>query len=228
MKYKKHLFFSLLALLAVFLFHRHLPFLTVMNSSVSSSQVVIDVGHGGDDPGKIGINQALEKDINLKIGQFLYRMLSSSGYTVTMTRTQDQSLASSGSSNQKRDDLNQRKEIMNQAAPMAIVSIHQNSYPSESQHGTQVFYPSGQEEGKLLASCIQEQCRRILDPENKRQIKENNEYYLFRDNPYPIVIVECGFLSNYREANLLITDTYQEKVAWSIYLGVVQYLKTLE
>jgi N-acetylmuramoyl-L-alanine amidase len=228
MKYKKHLFFSLLALSAVFLFHRHLPFQAVMNSSVSSSQVVIDVGHGGDDPGKIGINQAQEKDINLKIGQSLYRMLSTSGYTVTMTRTQDQSLASSGSSNQKRDDLNQRKEIMNQAAPMAIVSIHQNSYTSESEHGTQVFYPAGQEEGKLLASCIQEQCRRILDPDNKRQIKENSEYYLFRDNPYPIVIVECGFLSNYQEANLLITDAYQEKVAWSIYLGVVQYLKTLE
>ena len=228
MKNKKYLFVCLIFLLAAFLFRRHLPFLTVMNQSVSPSQVVIDIGHGGDDPGKVGINNANEKDINLKIGQYLYRLLTASGYSVTLTRDQDVSLAEPGAQNQKRSDLNRRKEIMEQAAPMAVVSIHQNSYPSESQHGSQVFYGSGQEESKLLASYIQEQCRRILDPENKRQIKENNEYYLFRNNPYPTVIVECGFLSNYREANLLITDEYQQKTAWAVYMGIVQYLKTLE
>lgn len=228
MKNKKYLCICLLFLLTAFLFRHHLSFLTVMNQSVSPSQVVIDIGHGGDDPGKVGINQANEKDINLKIGQYLYRLLTASGYSVILTRDKDISLAEPGARNQKRSDLNRRKEIMEQAAPMAVVSIHQNSYPSESQHGSQVFYGSGQEESKLLASCIQEQCRRILDSENKRQIKENNDYYLFRNNPYPTVIVECGFLSNYREANLLITDEYQQKTAWAIYMGIIQYLKTLE
>ena len=228
MKKKKYLCICLIFLFAAFLFRNHLPFLSVMNQNPSPSQVVIDIGHGGSDPGKVGINDANEKDVNLKIGQYLYRLLSASGYTVTLTRSTDTSLAEPGASNQKISDLNKRKEIMKNASPMAVVSIHQNSYPSESQHGSQVFYASGSEEGKFLASCIQEQCRRILDPENKRQIKENSDYYLFRDNPYPTVIVECGFLSNYREANLLVTADYQEKTAWAIYLGTVQYLKTLE
>lgn len=229
MKNKKYICFCLLIfLLAAILFRRHLPFLPVMNLTSSPSQVVIDIGHGGNDPGKIGINQAKEKDINLAIGQYLYRLLTTSGYTVTMTRDKDTSLASPGVSNQKISDLNRRKEIMKQSAPMAVVSIHQNSYPAESQHGSQVFYPASSSESKQLASHIQEQCRRILDPENKRQIKENNDYYLFRDIPYPIVIVECGFLSNYREANLLVTPDYQEQTAWAVYMGIIQYLKTLE
>lgn len=228
MKNKKYICLCLAFLLTAILFRNHLPFLSVMNSLSSPAQVVLDIGHGGSDPGKVGINQAKEKDINLEIGHYLYRFLTSAGYTVVVTRDKDISLASPGVSNQKISDLNRRKEIMKQASPMAVVSIHQNSFPSEPQHGSQVFYPVGSDESKLLASAIQEQCRRILDPENKRQIKENKDYYLFRDNPFPIVIVECGFLSNYREANLLITPNYQEKTAWAIYMGIVQYLKTLE
>lgn len=229
MNHKKYLLFCMFLFCTIILFHRQIPFLSVLNqNNISPTQVVIDVGHGGNDPGKVGINSAKEKDINLKIAQYLFRILTVSGYTVTMTRTQDVSLSLPGASNQKISDLNQRKEIMKQASPMAIVSIHQNSFPSESQHGSQVFYPASSEESKKLASCIQEQCKRILDSENKRQIKANTDYYLFRDNPYPTVIVECGFLSNYREANLLITDEYQEKTAWAIYMGIKQYLKTLE
>ncbi|MDO4553719.1 MAG: N-acetylmuramoyl-L-alanine amidase [Lachnospiraceae bacterium] len=228
MKKNKYWIVLVLFLLASFLFREQLSFLSVTNRTYSPSQVVIDVGHGGSDPGKVGLNNSVEKEINLKIGFYLFRMLTASGYSVTMTRTTDTSLASPHASNQKISDLNKRKEIMKNTAPMAVISIHQNSYSSESQHGSQVFYSSGSDEGKLLASCIQEQCRRILDPENTRQIKENNDYYLFRDNPYPTVIVECGFLSNYRESALLVTERYQEKTAWAIYMGTVQYLKKLE
>lgn len=228
MKNQKYLCLCLTFMMTAIFCRRHLPFLSVMNPLSSPAQVVIDIGHGGDDPGKVGINQAKEKDINLEIGHYLYRFLTSAGYTVAMTRDKDISLAAPGASNQKISDLNRRKEIMRQASPMAVVSIHQNSYPAEPQHGSQVFYPAGSTESKLLASTIQEHCRRILDPENTRQIKDNTDYYLFKDNPFPTVIVECGFLSNYREANLLITPEYQEKTAWAIYLGIVQYLKTLE
>lgn len=227
MKHKKYIFLCSLFLLAAFLCRKHLSFLSVMNSLATPSQVVIDIGHGGSDPGKIGINHSKEKDINLQIGQYLYRLLTASGYTVTMTRDKDISLADPGASNQKISDLNRRKEIIKQAAPMAVVSIHQNSYPSEPEHGSQVFYPAGSGESKLLAAAIQNQCRRILDPDNRRQIKENSDYYLFQDSLFPTVIVECGFLSNYRESNLLSTPEYQEKTAWAIYMGIVQYLKNL-
>lgn len=225
---KKKVWLLILFMTCAFVFRHHLPFLSVSNLVQSPAQVVIDIGHGGADPGKVGINQAKEKDINLKIGQYLYRFLTCAGYRAVLTRNEDISLADPRSSNQKVSDLNHRKEIMKKASPMAVISIHQNSFLSESQHGSQVFYASGSDEAKILASCIQEQCKRILDPENKRQIKGNNDYYLFRDNPFPTVIVECGFLSNYREAQLLVQDSYQEKTAWAIYMGTVQYLKTLE
>lgn len=205
----------------------HSSLIEVINSVISPSQVVIDIGHGGDDPGKVGINNALEKDVNLAIGKCLARYLKSAGYSVLLTRESDVSLATPGESNQKLSDFKNRTALINNAAPMAVVSIHQNSFPAESVNGTQVFYSSNTE-SKILASCIQEQCRRLLNPENRRQIKENSDYYLFRHISCPVVIVECGFLSNHKEANLLITQEYQEKTAWAIYMGTVQYLKTLE
>lgn len=218
----------LIILLSVFSsYYFHSSVREAMNTSISPSQVVIDVGHGGSDPGKVGINHALEKDINLAIGKYLHKYLKAAGYNVQMTRTTDTSLADKNASNQKLSDFKNRTALINQAAPMAVVSIHQNSFPSESVKGAQVFH-SAQTESKLLASCIQEQCRRLLDPENNRQIKENNDYYLFQHVSSPVVIVECGFLSNYKEANLLITKEYQKKTSWAIYMGIVQFLKMLE
>ena len=191
------------------------------------SQVVIDIGHGGADPGKIGTNNSLEKDINLSIGLYLKDYLSASGISVALTRETDKSLADKNASNQKLSDFQNRTEFIHKLAPSAVISIHQNSYPQEAVRGAQVFHPDSGE-SKLLAECIQTQCRRILDPENHRKIKANKDYYLFRHITSPIVIVECGFLSNYKEANLLITEVYQRKAAWAIYMGILQYLKTLE
>ena len=115
MNHKKYLLFCMFLFCTIVLFHRQIPFLSVLNqNNISPTQVVIDVGHGGNDPGKVGINSAKEKDINLKIAQYLFRILTVSGYTVTMTRTQDVSLSLPGASNHKISDLNQRKEIMKQ------------------------------------------------------------------------------------------------------------------
>ena len=191
------------------------------------SQLVIDIGHGGADPGKIGMNNALEKDINLAIGLYLKEYLSASGITTTLTRETDTSLADTDASNQKLSDFQNRAKLIKDLVPSAVISIHQNSYPQEAVRGAQVFH-SNSTESERLADCIQTQCRRFLDPNNHRQIKKNTDYYLFRHISCPIVIVECGFLSNYEEANLLITEDYQRKTAWAIYMGILQYLKTLE
>lgn len=220
--------FSLFLFLPIlFSFYFHSKILPATSNATTTYQVVIDVGHGGEDPGKVGINNALEKDVNLAIAQYLAQNLKTAGYSVLLTRETDVSLADTDASNQKLSDLQNRVSLFASAAPLAVVSIHQNSYPSESVHGTQVFY-SPSKESKELASCIQNQCIRLLDPENHRTIKENRDYYLFQHTTCPIVIVECGFLSNHREANLLINEDYQQKTAWAIYMGTVQFLKTLE
>ena len=180
-----------------------------------------------DESFRFGLNAFKVLGGSHAIGKYLASYLEAAGYTVQMTRKTDTSLADTGVANEKLSDFKNRTAMITQAAPMAVISIHQNSYPAESVKGTQVFH-SSLTESKLLASCIQEQCRRLLDPDNHRQIKENNDYYLFRHISCPIVIVECGFLSNYMEANLLITEDYQKKTAWAIYMGTVQFLKMFE
>lgn len=190
-------------------------------------QIVIDAGHGGRDPGKVGLNSIMEKDINLAIGLYLKDYLTASGLSVSMTRETDISLADPDASNQKLSDFKNRAELIRRMGPSAVISIHQNSYPHNNVHGAQVFY-SASAKSPLLAACIQAQCRRILNPHNDRQTKENDSYYLFRHITCPIVIVECGFLSNQKEAALLITDEYQQRVAWAIHMGTSQFLKTLE
>ena len=218
---------SIITILATLSFSFARQTLPAWDSSSVPPEIVIDIGHGGIDPGKVGINNALEKDINLAIGLYLQEYMQASGYKVSLTRDTDISLADSNASNQKLSDLKNRTNKINQMAPIALISIHQNSYPEEKVSGTQVFH-SASEESKLLASFIQDQCRRILNPDNRRQIKQNTDYYLFRNVTCPAVIVECGFLSNYQEANLLITEEYQKKTAWAIHMGTVQFLKSLE
>lgn len=186
--------------------------------------VVIDAGHGGDDPGKIGINDALEKEINLQIAFRVKEYLEQNDIRVIMTRETDEGLYDRNVSNKKVQDMKRRLEIIDKASPEVTVSIHQNSYPEESIHGAQVFYYNGSVEGQKLAQKIQEQFIKKVDGENKRQIKANDSYYLLKKTATPIVIVECGFLSNYQEAENLCKEEYQEKVAWAICMGIMQYL----
>ena len=122
--------------------------------------------------------------------------------------------------------MKRRIEIMEEAAPDLTVSIHQNSYPEEYVHGAQVFYHEDSGEGQKLAAFIQQQFVKSVDPGNKRQIKANDSYYLLKKTSVPIVIVECGFLSNYEEAGKLVTEEYQDKVAWAVYMGIMNYLNT--
>ena len=121
----------------------------------SKKTIVIDAGHGGSDPGKIGINKVLEKDINLKIADKLRTFLEMEGIQVVMTRETDTGLESSGAANKKADDMRKRCELIDQAKPCFTVSIHQNSYHEEAIQGAQVFYYEQSAEGKEIAECIQ-------------------------------------------------------------------------
>jgi N-acetylmuramoyl-L-alanine amidase len=120
--------------------------------------------------------------------------------------------------------MKNRVALIEEKKPDLVVSIHQNSYHEEYVHGAQTFYYAGSEKSKELAERIQQSMTLRLDQENTRQAKANDSYYLLKKTSYPIVIVECGFLSNNEEAQKLSTDYYQEKVAWAVHLGVMQYL----
>ncbi len=185
--------------------------------------VVIDAGHGGSDPGKVGVNGQLEKDINLEIAQMLKGFLEAEGIRVVMTREGDEGLYDESASNKKVQDMKRRLEIIEEADPVLVVSIHQNSYHEEYVKGAQVFYYTTSEKSRQLAQVLQEHLR-SLDPENKRQAKGNESYFLLKKTAKPIVIVECGFLSNREEAELLSEKPFQEKMAWNIHMGVMKYL----
>ncbi len=189
----------------------------------SRACVVIDAGHGGSDPGKVGINNQLEKEINLKIAEILKDFLQAEGIEVVMTRESDAGLYDEGASNKKVQDMKRRLEIIEKADPVIVVSIHQNSYHEEYVKGAQVFYYTTSESSRQLAEVIQEQLR-SLDPDNRREAKGNDSYFLLKKTSKPIVIVECGFLSNREEAEKLSSALFQEKMAWNIHMGIMKYL----
>lgn len=187
--------------------------------------VVVDAGHGGSDPGKVGINDALEKDINLQIAHMLKSFLEAEDVKVVMTREDENGLYDENASNKKVQDMKRRLAVIEEADPVLVVSIHQNSYHEEYVKGAQVFYYQTSDKSKELAELLQEQLR-FLDVENQRQAKGNDSYYLLKKTGKPIVIVECGFLSNRAEAEKLTTPFYQEKLAWNIHLGILKYINT--
>lgn len=190
--------------------------------------VVIDAGHGGFDPGKVGVNGALEKDINLAIAMQLKELLELNDLNVVMLRTEDVGLYLEGDSNKKALDLKRRVQLMAEAKPVLAVSIHQNSFPQESAYGAQVFYYTDSEQGKEFAKIMQATLKEFITDGNHRLEKPNKDYYLLKKSTCPLIIVECGFLSNQMEAKLLITEKYQREMAWVIHLGVMRYLNTIE
>lgn len=189
---------------------------------VENKTVIIDAGHGGFDPGKTGTSGEDEKNINLKISEYLKQYLEQSGATAIITRNSDESLG-----NTKKADMAERKNIVNNSDGDILISIHQNSFTSEKANGAQVFYYKTSEEGKLLAEYIQSSLSETLDKNNTRIAKANSDYYVLRTTTIPSAIVECGFLSNHNEEKKLNDDSYQQKTAWAMYKGIIDYFSNL-
>ncbi len=186
--------------------------------------VVIDVGHGGNDPGKIGVDGSLEKEINLEISMRLKTYLERADVKVIMTREEDTALYGDSDSFKKSADMKKRCEIINESGADLAISIHQNSYHEEYVSGGQMFYYKDSEKGKELAEILQKRFDYVLGVENRRLAKANGNYYLLLHVKCPIVIAECGFLSNQKEAALLQDDTYQDRMAWTLHVGILEYL----
>ena len=147
----------------------------------------------------------------------LQKLLESNGTTTFLTRTEKDSVGET-----KREDMKNRKQIRDIENGDMFISIHLNSFPQESVKGAQVFY-STNEESKKLAEKVQKNLKEVVDLDNNRVEKELNSVYLMKNTKIPTILVECGFLSNSEEVKKLQTEEYQEKIAWAIYLGIMDY-----
>ena len=223
---KKYVFIYscfLLFLIAIF------PFCHKLSKQVvalhrNKTTIVIDVGHGGSDPGKVGIQGIKEKDVNLAIARYLKDYLIAEDYTVYMTRETDQGLYDESVSNKKKSDLSNRIQFLQKKNASCMISIHQNSYPDTIQHGAQTFYYEGREEDKNFDQYVQDSLL-AFDPSNTRQIKSNTSYYILKNAQVPSILIECGFLSNPEETANLTDPNYQKQIAYAIAIGTCRYLR---
>ncbi len=192
--------------------------------------VIVDAGHGGFDGGAVALDGTEEKEINLLIALKLQKLLSDGKYKVIMTRTGDYATNDTGDKirSKKRSDMQNRLALMEENPRGIFVSIHLNKYTTSSVSGAQVFYSPNDEFSKTLAEELQKNFA-VLQPQNKRTVKKaTSSAYLLYNAKIPAVIVECGFLSNKEELELLKTDDYQQKTAECIKKGIDSYFKSFE
>lgn len=191
--------------------------------------VIIDPGHGGIDSGAVNQYGENEAPINLEISKYLMSFLDSTGFEVEMTRYGSIGLYNEGANTtireKKNEDLDNRVKIINASEADLIVSVHLNAFTQSQYYGAQSFYKSNCEESKTAAEIIQKNLRNILDKNNERVPQAKKDVRVLDESKLPIVLVECGFVSNAEEGRLLSTADYQEKVAWAIYAGIIEYFE---
>jgi N-acetylmuramoyl-L-alanine amidase len=200
-----------------------------MSWALAGKIIVIDPGHGGYDPGKVGVSGVLEKDINLAIAKKLAQIVRGSGATVVLTREQDVDLVTEGEGTKKKRDLDNRLKIVEDVGADLYVGIQANALGTRWT-GAQTFYMENNVDGRNLALSIQGEIRRQLKNTDRKalRLKEETSYILRNLNHLPAVLVEVGFLSNKEEEKLLNDPVYQEKMAMAIYSGIVKYFGDLE
>ncbi len=188
--------------------------------------IVIDAGHGGVDGGVTGKKTgAKESDLNLAIALKTAEKLKDAGFEIVLTRKTQEGLYGVATRGFKKRDMQKRKEIASDANPSLLVSIHQNLYPTRSPRGAQVFYRKNDESSKLFANCLQSKLNGLYAEQNVKNRKETGaEYFMLDCVSCPSVIVECGFLSNAEDERLLISETWQQRIAENITAGILAYL----
>lgn len=188
---------------------------------------VLDAGHGGIDGGCSSADGIPEKGINLNIMLYLRDFLETAGYHVEVTRDSDRSIHDKGIegiANQKSSDMDNRLAILNQYDNAVCVSIHQNQFTDPKYSGAQIFYAPTNDESESLAQMVQSQFCTFLQPDNTREIKEcGKELFLCYYCKNPMVMAECGFLSNPEEAARLCDAEYQKKVAFTLYAALQRW-----
>lgn len=197
-----------------------------VNLPVSNKVIVIDAGHGIPDEGAESSNGTTEAQTNLKIALKVQNLLEQSGATVILTRSDENAIYDLDSTTLKQkkiSDIHNRVKIGNESSADIFVSIHLNKIPQQQYYGWQTFYQQGNEDSIRLANLIQENLNNSIQRENKRVAMKLDNVYIMKHVEIPTTIVECGFLSNPEEEQLLLDDEYQNMLAWGIYNGIMDY-----
>ncbi len=224
------LILSLIAGATVFM--ENLKAIRTSNVNGLHKTVIIDAGHGGVDGGTQSADGTLEKDLNLLIATKVNEYLKSFGVSTLMTRMTDISIHDDSAQTiraKKISDLKNRLNIISSTPDSVFVSIHQNHFSQTKYSGTQIFYSPNNPDSINLAECIRLAVTKELQPNNTRELKKSGtEIYLLYHSKTPSVMVECGFLSNTEESAKLKTNEYQNKIAYFIASGILNYLKSTE
>ena len=212
-------------LLLISLGNRTVTVLSEQAINAQRTRIVIDPGHGGVDGGAVSCTGKPESAYNLEISLRLNDLLRLLGYQTCMIRTQDISVYTKGETiaQKKVSDLKERVRIANESENTLLLSIHQNTFPDSRYSGAQVFYPAT-EGSRELAEALQQEFLQALNPGSHRQAKKSSGVYLLEHIRCPGILIECGFLSNPEEANLLKTPEYQQKLSCVIASSVSRYL----
>lgn len=193
---------------------------------VSGKTIVVDAGHGVPDEGAESSKGTTEAQTNLAIALKLQNLLETSGCTVILTRSDENAIYDIDSKTLKQkkiSDIHNRVKIGNESSADIFVSIHLNKIPQQQYYGWQCFYKEGNEQGQKLAVSIQENLNNAMQKENNRVAHTIDNVYIIKHIEIPTTIVECGFLSNPEEEKQLLDDGYQNRLAWGIYNGIINY-----
>ena len=207
-------------------------FLKTAHQSMSKSgqyfpHIIIDAGHGGVDSGAVGVDNVLEKDINLSIALKLRDLLDATGFNTTMTREVDESIHDKDANSiraKKVSDMKNRLNLVNGDANNLLISIHQNKFEESQYRGAQVFFSRNNPRSQELAQSMRAAIVGLLQKDNSREVKPSPKgVFLLNKATVPAIIVECGFLSNSEDVKNLLTEDYQEQMAFSIYCGFLDF-----
>jgi len=204
-------------------------FSPVSSTPVSNHIIILDAGHGKPDGGAVSNDgNTIESELNLEIVLKLQKLLESSDCTVILTRSDESGIYNTDCNSirsQKISDMKNRVSIANNSNADLFLSIHMNKLEQTQYSGWQTFYKNDDIISKSIAQNIQSSLNLFMKRENKREIKSISGIYLTKHVKIPMILVECGFLSNIEETSLLKDETYQNELAWSIYIGLMDYLK---
>ncbi len=203
-------------------------FVSAMHTATEKMTVIIDAGHGGEDPGVVGPGEIYEKDLNLIYAKLIGELLEKEGYAVVYTRTEDKLLYKEEENIKgirKISDLKNRCLVAGEYPNAIFISIHMNSFSSAKYSGLQVYYAPGNDKARMLGNSIQTTVREKLQNENNRKIKAGELIYILEHITNPAVVVECGFLTNLEEAKKLSEKEYQKSLSFAIVCGIIEYTK---
>lgn len=225
---KKIIFMSVAIVFSVFFTSIEKIYIPASSIPISGHTIILDAGHGIPDGGAVGEDGSIESNLNLEVVLKLQKYLEASNCNVILTRSDEYGIYESSADtirSQKVSDMKSRVKIANNSNAEMFISVHMNKLPESQYSGWQTFYKNSDNTSKQIAQNIQTSLNYFLKKENSRTIKSISKIYLTNHVKIPLVIVECGFLSNPDENKLLQTEEYQNELAWSIYIGIMDYFE---